>query len=77
LNPDLGLLQPYPFERLRQLFIGITPAASLAPIGDKVDHHSGEIWLPGQRAQARELGNFHSHPVVTLRRRVGESLEDL
>ena len=32
LNPDLDRLQPYPFERLRQLFAGITPAADLAPI---------------------------------------------
>ena len=32
MNPDLDRLQPYPFERLRQLFAGITPAADLAPI---------------------------------------------
>ncbi len=32
MNPDLGRLQPYPFERLRQLFTGITPPAGLEPI---------------------------------------------
>ncbi|MGZ8255081.1 MAG: succinyldiaminopimelate transaminase [Burkholderiaceae bacterium] len=32
MNPDLQRLQPYPFERLRQLFAGITPPAQLAPI---------------------------------------------
>jgi N-succinyldiaminopimelate aminotransferase len=32
LNPDLRRLQPYPFERLRQLFAGTTPPAGLAPI---------------------------------------------
>ena len=32
MNADLDRLQPYPFERLRQLFAGITPAADLAPI---------------------------------------------
>lgn len=32
MNPDLGRLQPYPFERLRKLFAGITPAASFTPI---------------------------------------------
>jgi len=32
MNPDLDRLQPYPFERLRQLFIGVTPPADLAPI---------------------------------------------
>jgi N-succinyldiaminopimelate aminotransferase len=32
VNPDLLRLQPYPFERLRQLFAGTTPPANLAPI---------------------------------------------
>jgi len=32
LNPQLALLQPYPFERLRQLFAGVTPSAAMAPI---------------------------------------------
>jgi N-succinyldiaminopimelate aminotransferase len=32
MNPDLQRLQPYPFERLRQLLAGITPPAGLAPI---------------------------------------------
>lgn len=32
MNPRLDLLQPYPFERLRQLFAGVTPPAALKPI---------------------------------------------
>lgn len=32
MNPDLARLQPYPFERLRQLFAGATPPATLTPI---------------------------------------------
>jgi N-succinyldiaminopimelate aminotransferase len=32
MNPRLGLLQPYPFEQLRQLLGGITPPAGLKPI---------------------------------------------
>ena len=32
MNPRLGLLQPYPFERLRQLFADLAPPASLRPI---------------------------------------------
>ncbi len=31
LNPDLLRLQPYPFERLRQLFAGTTPPARSQP----------------------------------------------
>ncbi len=32
MNPLLSQLQPYPFERLRQLFAGVTPNASYRPI---------------------------------------------
>lgn len=32
MNPHLSALQPYPFERLRQLFAGATPPAGLTPI---------------------------------------------
>lgn len=32
MNPLLARLQPYPFERLRQLFAGVTPPPGLQPI---------------------------------------------
>ena len=32
MNPLLSLLQPYPFERLRQLHAGITPNPAYKPI---------------------------------------------
>ena len=32
MNPLLSRLQPYPFERLRQLFAGVTPHPALRPI---------------------------------------------
>lgn len=32
MNPHLQLLQPYPFQRLRDLFQGVTPNPSLKPI---------------------------------------------
>ena len=32
MNPRLGLLQPYPFEKLRALLAGATPPAGLKPI---------------------------------------------
>ena len=49
----------------------------VALVGNEVEHHRREVRLAGQRTQARELRNFHSHPVIALRRRVGESFEDL
>ena len=32
MNPLLSHLQPYPFERLRQLFAGVTPSTAHRPI---------------------------------------------
>ena len=32
MNPLLSHLQPYPFERLRQLFAGVVPPAAYSPI---------------------------------------------
>ena len=32
MNPRLGLLQPYPFEKLRELLAGVTPPAGMKPI---------------------------------------------
>jgi N-succinyldiaminopimelate aminotransferase len=32
MNPLLSRLQPYPFERLRQLFAGVTPSPAYSPI---------------------------------------------
>ncbi|WP_426193235.1 succinyldiaminopimelate transaminase [Massilia sp. DWR3-1-1] len=32
MNPHLDLLHPYPFEKLRQLFAGVTPNPAFAPI---------------------------------------------
>src|SRR3990167_3072518 len=32
MNPNLNLLQPYPFQRLRDLFKGITPNPAFTPI---------------------------------------------
>ena len=32
MNPLLSRLQPYPFERLRQLFSGVQPPGELHPI---------------------------------------------
>ena len=32
MNPLLAKLQPYPFERLRQLFAGVVPLTDLRPI---------------------------------------------
>jgi N-succinyldiaminopimelate aminotransferase len=32
MNPRLDQLHSYPFQKLRELFAGVTPAAGLSPI---------------------------------------------
>ncbi len=64
MNPDLGLLQPYPFERLRQLLAGITPAADLAPINLSVGepkHPTPPFIL---EAYAKALPGVASYPLT-------------
>ncbi len=69
---------------VKRAFVAIRPHVKLqafqldiALVGHEVEHHRREVRLAGQRAQARELRDLHSHPVIALRRRVGESFEDL
>ena len=64
MNPDLGLLQPYPFERLRQLFAGITPAADFAPINLSIGepkHPTPPLILD---AYAKALPGIASYPLT-------------
>jgi len=64
LNLDLDRLQPYPFERLRQLFAGITPAADLAPINLSIGepkHPTPPFIL---EAYAKALPGIASYPLT-------------
>jgi N-succinyldiaminopimelate aminotransferase len=36
MNPRLGLLQPYPFEKLRELLAGVAPPAGMKPIAMQI-----------------------------------------
>lgn len=64
MNLDLDRLQPYPFERLRQLFAGITPAAGLAPINLSIGepkHPTPPFIL---EAYAKALPGIASYPLT-------------
>jgi N-succinyldiaminopimelate aminotransferase len=64
LNPDLDRLQPYPFERLRQLFAGIKPPAGLAPINLSIGepkHPTPPFILD---AYAKALPGIASYPLT-------------
>ncbi|MDU7587304.1 MAG: succinyldiaminopimelate transaminase [Acidovorax sp.] len=62
MNPLLSLLQPYPFERLRQLFAGVTPSAAHRAIslGIGEPRHATPPFI--QEALAANLAGLASYP---------------
>ena len=58
MNPKLSLLQPYPFERLRQLFAGITPdpAHRAISLGIGEPKHATPALLKQALADALDTG---------------------
>ncbi|CAM3475256.1 succinyldiaminopimelate transaminase [Paracidovorax anthurii] len=64
MNPLLSLLQPYPFERLRQLFAGAQPPAGIAAIslGMGEPRHPTPAFI--QQALTQSLGGLASYPAT-------------
>ena len=61
LNPQLALLQPYPFERLRALFAGIAPQPVNKPINLSLGeprHPTPPLILDALAAGAKGLANY-------------------
>ncbi len=87
MNPLLDLLQPYPFERLRQLFEGVTPSAAHDPIslGIGEPRHATPRFieealvagLDGLAKYPSTAGEPHLREAITawLRRRYGVSVD--
>jgi N-succinyldiaminopimelate aminotransferase len=64
MNPLLAKLQPYPFERLRQLFAGVTPNPDFAPIslGIGEPKHPTPAFI--QDALAAGMGALATYPAT-------------
>ncbi len=62
MNPLLSTLQPYPFERLRQLFAGVVPPAGLEPIslGMGEPRHATPAFI--EQALVDGLGGLSHYP---------------
>lgn len=61
MNPDLDRLQPYPFERLRQLLAGERPPTNLAPINLSIGeprHPTPEFILDAYRGALSGVANY-------------------
>jgi N-succinyldiaminopimelate aminotransferase len=78
MNPRLQSLQPYPFERLRQLFAGVTPDPGLPHIslGIGEPRHPTPEFI--KRALSDSLGKLASYPATAggeaLRQAIAEWL---
>jgi N-succinyldiaminopimelate aminotransferase len=79
MNPHLNLLQPYPFQRLRDLFEGLTPNPDFAPVNLSIGepkHATPEIIIEALRAN---LGGLASYPttigVPALREAINQWLQ--
>lgn len=64
MNPNLDRLQPYPFEKLRQLFAGITPAPGLKEIRLSIGEpqHATPPFI--RDALAASLGGLANYPTT-------------
>ena len=64
MNPLLGRLQPYPFEKLRMLLAGVTPSPSHAPINLSIGEPKHPTPALVTEALAGALGGLASYPAT-------------
>ncbi len=64
VNSDLKLLQPYPFEKLRQLFAGVAPAPTLSEIKLSIGEPQHETPPFIKKALADNLGGLANYPTT-------------
>ena len=64
MNPDLDLLQPYPFERLKQLNRGVTPPEDLREIRLSIGEPQHETPPLIQRVLAENLAGLANYPAT-------------
>ena len=64
MNPNLNLLQPYPFQRLRDLFKGITPNPALKAINLSIGEPKHETPQHIKNALSDNLGGLANYPTT-------------
>ncbi len=65
MNPRLRLLAPYPFERLRALFAGVTPSTDKPPIALSIGEPKHPTPPFIQQALAEATGGLANYPMTT------------
>ena len=66
MNPNLNLLQPYPFQRLRDLFKSITPNPALKPINLSIGEPKHATPDLIKDALVNNLAGLASYPTTCL-----------
>ncbi len=74
MNPDLARLQPYPFERLRQLCLGVSPAPTFREIRLSIGEPQHATPLLIQQALAEHLAGLAQYPNTQGTRGVREAI---
>ncbi|MGZ8271700.1 MAG: aminotransferase class I/II-fold pyridoxal phosphate-dependent enzyme, partial [Methylophilus sp.] len=78
MNPNLDLLQPYPFQRLRDLFKGISPNNNLTPINLSIGEPKHETPQLIKESLVAHLSGLANYPttigVLALRETISEWL---
>ncbi len=74
MNPDLARLQPYPFERLRQLCLGVSPAPTFREIRLSIGEPQHATPRLIQQALAENLGGLAQYPTTQGMRGLRESI---
>lgn len=64
MNPNLNLLQPYPFQRLRDLFKGITPNPAFTPINLSIGEPKHATPQLIKDALVNNLGGLANYPTT-------------
>jgi N-succinyldiaminopimelate aminotransferase len=64
VNPDLDRLQPYPFEKLRHLFAGVSPAPTFGEIKLSIGEPQHQTPPFIQRALADNLAGLANYPTT-------------
>ncbi|SDK08269.1 succinyldiaminopimelate aminotransferase apoenzyme [Methylophilus rhizosphaerae] len=64
MNPHLNLLQPYPFQRLRDLFQGLTPNPDFRHVNLSIGEPKHETPSIISEALANNLGGLASYPTT-------------
>ncbi|HEY8856027.1 MAG TPA: succinyldiaminopimelate transaminase [Rugosibacter sp.] len=72
MNPDLARLQPYPFERLRQLCLGVSPAPTFREIRLSIGEPQHATPLLIQQALAEHVAGLAQYPTTQGTQRLRE-----